>query len=104
MLYKYFDDQGGSPAALIAYYAFVSLFPLLLLLSTILGLVLAGHPTWGYLARVGGSSAYERRRNPTRALRCPDGARPGFQNPSSDPPAWLCRGLPPGVVRAWCIR
>jgi len=45
VLYKYFDDQGGSLAALIAYYAFVSLFPLLLLLSTILGLVLAGHPT-----------------------------------------------------------
>jgi len=44
VLYKYFDDQGGSLAALIAYYAFLSLFPLLLLLSTILGIVLVGHP------------------------------------------------------------
>jgi membrane protein len=44
VLYKYFDDGGGYLAALIAYYAFVSLFPLLLLFSTILGLVLAGHP------------------------------------------------------------
>ena len=44
VLYKYFDDQGGYLAALIAYYAFVSLFPLLLLLSTVLGLVLVGHP------------------------------------------------------------
>jgi len=44
VLYKYFDDQGGNLAALIAYYAFVSLFPLLLLLSTILGIVLVGHP------------------------------------------------------------
>jgi membrane protein len=44
VLYKYVDDSGGYLAALIAYYAFVSLFPLLLLLSTILGLVLAGDP------------------------------------------------------------
>jgi membrane protein len=44
VLYKYFDDQGAYLAALLAYYAFVSLFPLLLLLSTILGIVLVGHP------------------------------------------------------------
>lgn len=44
VLYKYVDDSGGYLAALIAYYGFVSLFPLLLLLSTILGLVLSGHP------------------------------------------------------------
>ncbi len=40
--YKYFDDFGAYLAALLTYYGFVSLFPLLLLLSTILGLVLAG--------------------------------------------------------------
>lgn len=44
VLYKYVDDSGGYLAALIAYYAFVSLFPLLLLLSTVLGFVLAGDP------------------------------------------------------------
>jgi membrane protein len=44
VLYKYIDDSGGYLAALITYYAFVSLFPLLLLLSTVLGLVLAGNP------------------------------------------------------------
>ena len=44
VLYKYFDDQGANLAALIAYYAFVSLFPLLLLLSTVLGFALAGDP------------------------------------------------------------
>lgn len=43
VVYKYVDDYGGYLAALIAYYAFVSLFPLLLLLSTVLGFVLAGH-------------------------------------------------------------
>jgi membrane protein len=42
VLYKFFDDTGGYLAALITYYAFVSLFPLLLLLSTILGFVLSG--------------------------------------------------------------
>lgn len=42
--YKYIDDQGGYLAALITYYAFVSLFPLLLLMTTTLGVVLAGHP------------------------------------------------------------
>ena len=44
VLYKYFDDSGAYLAALIAYYGFVSLFPLLLLLSTVLGFVLSGHP------------------------------------------------------------
>ncbi len=44
VVYKYIDDQGGYLAALIAYYAFVSLFPLLLLFTTVLGVVLVGHP------------------------------------------------------------
>jgi len=44
VLYKHVDDQGGYLAALIAYYGLLSLFPLLLLLSTVLGLVLAGDP------------------------------------------------------------
>src|SRR6201996_5786850 len=44
VIYKYLDDQGAYLAALITYYAFVSLFPLLLLLTTALGVVLAGHP------------------------------------------------------------
>jgi membrane protein len=44
VLYKLFDDSGTYLAALITHYAFVSLFPGLLLLSTILGLVLRGNP------------------------------------------------------------
>jgi membrane protein len=39
---KFADDQGGRLAALVAYYAFFSLFPLLLMLVTILGFVLQG--------------------------------------------------------------
>ena len=44
VVYKFVDDQGGYLAALITYYAFVSLFPALLLFSTVLGIVLAGSP------------------------------------------------------------
>jgi YihY family inner membrane protein len=44
VVYKYFDDFGAYLAALLTYYGFVSLFPLLLLLSTILGFVLSGDP------------------------------------------------------------
>jgi membrane protein len=40
---KFSDDRAGLLAALIAYYAFVSLFPLFLALVTILDLVLASH-------------------------------------------------------------
>jgi membrane protein len=41
---KFGDDQAGQLAALISYYAFVSLFPLLLVFVTILGFVLQGDP------------------------------------------------------------
>jgi inner membrane protein YhjD len=44
VIYKYVDDQGSYLAALITYYAFVSLFPALLLLTTVLGVVLVGRP------------------------------------------------------------
>lgn len=44
VVYKYNDDQGGYLAALITYYGLVSLFPLLLLLTTGMGVVLAGRP------------------------------------------------------------
>jgi membrane protein len=43
-LQKYRDDQGVYLAATIAYYGFFSLFPLLLVLTTILGWALEGHP------------------------------------------------------------
>jgi len=41
---KFGDDQAGSLAALIAYYSFVSIFPLLLVLITVLDVVLRSHP------------------------------------------------------------
>src|SRR5579875_1191814 len=41
---KFGNDQGGNLAALVAYYAFFSIFPLLLVFVTILGFVLHGHP------------------------------------------------------------
>lgn len=41
---KFSDDGAGNQAALIAYYAFFSLFPLLLVFVTVLGFVLQGDP------------------------------------------------------------
>ena len=41
---KYSEDQGGYLAATLAYYAFFSLLPLLLLLITGLGYALSGDP------------------------------------------------------------
>ena len=40
---KFSDDQAGYLAALVSYYAFASIFPLLLVLYTVLGLVLQNH-------------------------------------------------------------
>jgi YihY family inner membrane protein len=43
VVYKFADDQGGYLAALITYYGFLSLFPLLLIFSTVLGFALPGN-------------------------------------------------------------
>ncbi|TDB89872.1 YihY/virulence factor BrkB family protein [Actinomadura sp. 7K534] len=44
VVYKFVDDQGAYLTALITYYGFVSLFPLLLLLVTALGFALEDNP------------------------------------------------------------
>lgn len=44
VIYKFVDDRGPHLAALITYYGFVSLFPLLLMLTSILGFVLEDDP------------------------------------------------------------
>ena len=41
---KFGDDRAGSLAALIAYYTFVAIFPLLVVLVTVLDIVLKNHP------------------------------------------------------------
>lgn len=41
---KYADDQAGYLAATLAYYGFFSVLPLLLVLTTVLGFTLRGHP------------------------------------------------------------
>lgn len=45
VVYKFIDDMGNYLSALLAFYAFVSLFPLLILATTILGVVLSGNPS-----------------------------------------------------------
>jgi membrane protein len=44
VVYKFVDDQGNYLTAMITYYGFLSLFPLLLLLTSILGFALHGDP------------------------------------------------------------
>jgi membrane protein len=44
VVYKFFDDQGGYLAAVLTYYSFVAIFPMLLIASSVLGFVLQGHP------------------------------------------------------------
>lgn len=44
VIYKYFDDQGNYLAAVLTFYAFLAIFPLMLLATSILGFVLQGYP------------------------------------------------------------
>lgn len=44
VFYKYVDDQGPYLAAIITYYGFIAIFPLLLLATSILGFLLQGDP------------------------------------------------------------
>jgi uncharacterized BrkB/YihY/UPF0761 family membrane protein len=44
VIQKFGNDQAGGKAVVMAYYGLFSLFPLLLLFTTILGFALAGHP------------------------------------------------------------
>ncbi len=46
VIYKYFDDQGPYLASAMTYYAFIAIFPLMLLGTSILGLILRGEPQW----------------------------------------------------------
>ncbi len=43
MVYKYFDDQGPYLAAILTYYAFIAIFPTLLIASSVLGFFLQGN-------------------------------------------------------------
>ena len=45
VVYKFFDDQGTYLAAVIAYYGLLSIIPLLLVSSTVLGFVLHDNPS-----------------------------------------------------------
>lgn len=46
VIYKYFDDQGPYLASAMTYYAFIAIFPLMLLGTSMLGLILRGEPQW----------------------------------------------------------
>jgi YihY family inner membrane protein len=44
VVYKFSDDQGPYLAAILTYYAFIAIFPLLLIASSVLGFILQGDP------------------------------------------------------------
>jgi YihY family inner membrane protein len=44
VVYKFFDDQGNYLAAVLTYYAFIAIFPMMLMASSILGFILQGSP------------------------------------------------------------
>jgi membrane protein len=44
VIYKFYDDQGNYLAATLTYYAFIAIFPLLLLATSIFGFVLQDNP------------------------------------------------------------
>ncbi len=44
VVYKFFDDQGGYLAAIVTYYSFLAIFPILLIASSVLGFVIQGNP------------------------------------------------------------
>ena len=46
VLVKFGEDSSANLAVVITYYAFFSVFPLLLALSSVLGFLLGGHPGW----------------------------------------------------------
>lgn len=46
VIYKYGDDQGPYLGAIITYYAFIAIFPSLLISSSVLGFVLQDNPDW----------------------------------------------------------
>lgn len=45
---KFGDDRGGQLAAQLTYYGLLSIFPLLLLLVTVLGMVAGSNPAWAH--------------------------------------------------------
>lgn len=45
VVYKFIDDQGAYLAAILTYYAFVAIFPMMLIASSVLGFVIQGNET-----------------------------------------------------------
>ena len=62
---KFGDDEGGNLCAMLTYYGFLSLFPLLLVFFTVLGFVLDGNPSLQHDIRT--SSATRSRRTSRRS-------------------------------------
>ena len=76
---KFTADRASNLAALLAYYAFVSLFPLLLVLVSVLGFVLEDDPARaGAGARHGARADPGHRRRPARDVQSLTGSGPAL--------------------------
>jgi hypothetical protein len=91
---KYGEDQAGQRAALLAYYGFFSLFPLLLVAVTVLSLVLQGRSDLG--GRVVDSTLA-----PVPGHRRPDPRRGRGQTAAGQRPGPGRRRRPGPLGRAW---
>ena len=89
---KFGDDRGGNWAALIAYYGFFSLFPLLLAFTTVLGFVVQGNAE--LQARLLDTRPRElpRRRRPDE-VKCARGLGRGAGRSVSWAPSWAGMGV-----------
>jgi hypothetical protein len=92
---KYGDDQAGRHAALLAYYGFFSLFPLLLMAVTLIGFILQGRSDLA--DRIATSTAASSRSSAkisprrSRAATCAAAAWPwwsGRPSPCGAPSGW----------------
>lgn len=55
---KFGEDGSSNLAVIITYYTFFSVFPLLLALSSIMGFVLSGHPSWAMKVETNATSHF----------------------------------------------
>lgn len=100
VVYKFFDDQATYLAALLAYYAFLSLFPIMLILVAVLGTLLSHNP--GLQQDVLDSALGE---FPSSATRSPRTSTPSTATDSPSPPVSPAASTAPsGSPRAHSTR
>ena len=91
-LYKFFDDQGNYLAAIVTYYAFIAIFPLLLIASSVLGFLLQGDAELRQAVLTSALSQFPIVGTQLGAPRGPAGQRVGGGHRRRSPPCTACSG------------